>query len=230
MTLVTSPTSSSVTAPTTSASGNAPSTPCTLDEVNVENAARISRNHALQSRRNAGEPNVPSDEPLLSPPAPSPPSVSTTSLAQQWMVAFSTMSLNSKAQAKKAFGALATTETSFPVTAASTPKIYYSDDSEVLSSVPLDSTFGLGIHSTITDLADAKQYLPLILFTDESTKRLHCEGHTLKKVKLSIAGMTFHLIDLSTFPAESSLDIFHMERGLEEVSPLAQGCLSDTCL
>lgn len=62
----------------------------------------------------------------------------------------------------------------------------------------LNSTYyGLGIHPNITDLARVGQYLPLILFTDDATRCLHREGHMLKKVKSSIAGVTHHLMSRS---------------------------------
>ncbi|KAF8432019.1 hypothetical protein L210DRAFT_867328 [Boletus edulis BED1] len=72
----------------------------------------------------------------------------------------------------------------------------------------LDSTYGLGIHPTINNLAKARQYLSLILFTDDMTKCLHRGSLTFKKIKSTIGGIMHHLLDLAILPAEDSLNAF----------------------
>ncbi|KAG6376779.1 hypothetical protein JVT61DRAFT_1803 [Boletus reticuloceps] len=80
--------------------------------------------------------------------------------AQQWLAAYTLLSPDSKARAAKAFDAIK------PADAA--PTIVFSTNKEIKMSLTLDSTYGLGIHPTINDLAKAGQYLPLILFTDDN--------------------------------------------------------------
>ncbi|KAF8435503.1 hypothetical protein L210DRAFT_3648665 [Boletus edulis BED1] len=141
-----------------------------------------------------------SGNPFIPPSTPAHTQGSSASKAQQWLAAYTLLSPDSKARAAKAFDAIK------PADAA--PSIIFSTNKEIKMSSTLDSTYGLGIHPTINDLAKAGQYLPLILFTDDMTKRLHRGGLTLKKIKSTIGGITHHLLDLSAFPAEDSLDAF----------------------
>lgn len=173
-----------------------------LAEIDTKNAARTSRNQALQARRDAYKASVPADDILIARPSTPTSNHPLTTQAQQWITAYVVMSPGSKSQAIKALDAIKPAAS----TPSSTHKILFSARKEIQMSMTFDCTCGLGIHSTITDLASAGQYLPLILFTDDATKRLHHEGHTLKKVKSSIAGVTHHLLDLSTSPPEDSLD------------------------
>lgn len=166
---------------------NTTSPPRTLVEIHAEDTARISPNRVLQSRRDAGEPNVPLDETLL----PSTPSAcnssSAPSIAQQWMESFATVSPNSKARAKQAFNTLKTTGTFSPTA----PKVYYSRFSLLsLSTTPLVSG---SIPPSRTWQTLSNTFLSFFFFTDESTKRLYREGHALKKVKSFITGTTYHL-------------------------------------
>ena len=112
------------------------------------------------------------------------------------------MSPGSKALAAKAFEVMKPT----PPAPSSTAKTIFSASREVGGSTFFDSTYGLGPHSTIIDLANARQHIPLTLFTNDTTKHLQKEGHTLKKVKSTINGVAHHLLDLSLFPAEDKMD------------------------
>ncbi|KAN0081315.1 hypothetical protein V8E55_008939 [Tylopilus felleus] len=153
------------------------------------NAARISRNQALQARR------------VPRPSIPRPSSSSSHWLPHQWIAAYALLSPGSKALAAKAFEVMKPT----PPAPSSTPKTIFSASREVSGSTFFDSTYGLGTHSTIIDLANARQHIPLTIFTNDATKRLQ-EGHSLKKVKSTINGVAHHLLDLSLFPAEDKMD------------------------
>lgn len=104
--------------------------------------------------------------------------------------------------------ALDTIKPDASTTTSSTSKILFPAGKEVAMSTAFNGTYGLGIHSIITNVATAGQYLSLILFTDDATKHLHCKGHTLKKIKSSIASITHHLLNLTSFPSEDSLNAF----------------------
>ncbi|KAG6373563.1 hypothetical protein JVT61DRAFT_6209 [Boletus reticuloceps] len=145
-----------------------------------------------------------SSNPNLGTSAPSSSQGASSSKAQQLLAAYMLLSPDSKARVTKAFDALNPAD---PDTSTSSTTLF-STSKEIKMSTTLDSTYGLGIHPTINDLAKAGQYLPLILFTDDMTKRLHRGGLTLKKIKSTIGGVTHHLLDLAPFPAEDSLDAF----------------------
>ncbi|KIK79270.1 hypothetical protein PAXRUDRAFT_16416 [Paxillus rubicundulus Ve08.2h10] len=95
-----------------------------------------------------------------------------------------------------------------PNSSASTSKVISTADQEVKASSILNSMYDLGIHSSIFDVANAHQYIPLTLFTNVNTKCLRREGLTLKKVKSSINSVTHHLLNLSQFESEDSMDSF----------------------
>ncbi|KAG1810397.1 uncharacterized protein HD556DRAFT_1205263, partial [Suillus plorans] len=50
------------------------------------------------------------------------------------------------------------------------------------------------------------QYCPLTLFTNQNMERLHREGHSLKRSKVHVNGVSHHLLDLSQFENELDLD------------------------
>ncbi|KAF8125872.1 hypothetical protein EV363DRAFT_1453447 [Boletus edulis] len=110
---------------------------------------------------------------------------SSISKAQQWLATYTLLSPDSKAQAAQAFEAIKQAD----VVTVLSPSVLFSANKEHL-------LYGLGIHSSISELAKVGQYLPLILFTDDIIKHLHRGGLTLKKVKTIIAGITHHLLDL----------------------------------
>jgi hypothetical protein len=70
----------------------------------------------------------------------------------------------------------------------------------------LDSSYNFGIHSFIHDLLVAGPYCPLTLFTNANTERLHREGHSLKRSKVNVNGVLYHLLDLSQFENELAID------------------------
>ncbi|KIK78059.1 hypothetical protein PAXRUDRAFT_775023, partial [Paxillus rubicundulus Ve08.2h10] len=149
-----------------------------------------------------GESGVPIDKPLV-PRIPDPLTPQTGNSTHQWVSAYSLLSPTSKIQAVKALDTLKPTEIkSIP----SLPKVIFTVDREVKVSSSTDGAYSLGIHAVITELAKAKQYTPLTLFTIANTFRLHKEGHLLKKTKSSIDGTIHHLLDLSQFKAEEAMD------------------------
>ncbi|KIK82316.1 hypothetical protein PAXRUDRAFT_804918 [Paxillus rubicundulus Ve08.2h10] len=160
-------------------------------------------NQSLQACHDAGESSMPTDKPLV-PHIPDPSTPQTGSSAHQWVSAYSFLSPTSKIQAIKALDALKPTKIkSIP----SLPKVIFTADREVkVSSFIIDGTYSLGIHAVVTELAKAKQYTPLTLFTVTNTFHLHKEGHLLKKTRSSIDGTIHHLLDLSQFEVEEAMD------------------------
>ncbi|KAN0101068.1 hypothetical protein V8E55_001052 [Tylopilus felleus] len=112
-----------------------------------------------------------SGNPNSTSPTPTPNQGAPTSKAQQLLATYMLLSPDSKTHMTKAFNALkpANTDTSTP-----SSTMLFSTDKEIKMCTTLDSTYGLGIHPTINNLAKAGQYLSLILFTDDMTKCLHC--------------------------------------------------------
>ncbi|KAG0695338.1 hypothetical protein DFH29DRAFT_782173, partial [Suillus ampliporus] len=99
-----------------------------------------------------------------------------------------------------------TASTSTRPNVVSASKVLFDSSKEALSSGTIDSTYNFGIHSFIQDLADAGQYCPLTLFSAENTECLHREGHSLKRSKIHVNGVSHHLLDLSQFEGELNLD------------------------
>ncbi|KIK81746.1 hypothetical protein PAXRUDRAFT_155325 [Paxillus rubicundulus Ve08.2h10] len=159
-------------------------------------------NQSLQACCDVGESSILTDESLV-PHIPDPPTPQTGSSVHQWVFAYSLLSPTSKIQAVKALDTLKPTEVkSIP----SLPKIIFTVDREVEVSLSIDGTYSLGIHAVITELAKAKQYIPLTLFTIANTFCLHKEGHLLKKTDSSINGTIHHLLYLLQFEAEEAMD------------------------
>ncbi|KAG2146034.1 uncharacterized protein EDB93DRAFT_1047913, partial [Suillus bovinus] len=121
---------------------------------------------------------------------------------QQWISAFAQLSPNSQNQ-----GISILTPKSIPrpsVTAVS--KVLFDSLKEALGGAGLDSTYNFGIHSFIHNLLLAGQYCPLTLFTNTNTEHLHREGHLLKRSKININGVSYHLLNLSQFDNELDMD------------------------
>ncbi|KIJ17528.1 hypothetical protein PAXINDRAFT_9477 [Paxillus involutus ATCC 200175] len=195
--------SSNVTASSSSSSTsiNTPSL-TNNNEIDAKNLLRIIHNQSLQACHDVGESGIPTDESLV-PCIPEPPTPQTGSSAHQWVSAYSLLSPTSKIQAVKALDTLKPTKIkSIP----SLPKVIFTADREVKVSSSTDGAYSLGIHAVVTELAKAKQYTHLTLFTIANTFRLHKEGHLLKKTKSSIDGTIYHLLDLSQFEAEEAMD------------------------
>ncbi|KIK90258.1 hypothetical protein PAXRUDRAFT_801994, partial [Paxillus rubicundulus Ve08.2h10] len=179
------------------------------NKIDAKNLLRIIHNQSLQACCDVGESGVPTDESLvpriypLVYSIPEPPTPQTGSFAHQWISAYSLLSPTSKIQAVKALDTLKSTEIkSIP----SLPKVIFTTDREVKVSSSTDGTYSLSIHTVVTELAKAKQYTPLTLFTIANTFRLHKEGHLLKKTKSSIDSTIYHLLDLLQFEAEEAMD------------------------
>ncbi|KIK86578.1 hypothetical protein PAXRUDRAFT_802788 [Paxillus rubicundulus Ve08.2h10] len=171
--------------------------------IDAENTLCVSHNSLLQARRDAGEVGILIDEPLLS-RLPDPPVMNA---GQEWISAYLSLTPGTRIRAVKALDAIKPSQAP-PNSSASTSKVIFITDQEVKASSVLDSAYDLGIHSSIFNLANACQYIPLTLFTNVNTKRLHREGLTLKKVKSSINGVTHHLLNLSQFESEDGMDSF----------------------
>ncbi|KIK78685.1 hypothetical protein PAXRUDRAFT_772148, partial [Paxillus rubicundulus Ve08.2h10] len=123
--------------------------------------------------------------------------------AHQWVSAYSLLSPSSKVQAVKALDALKPTKIK-PVPSLLT--VIFMPDREVKVSSSLDGAYSPGIYVVVTELAKAKQYNPLMLFTIANTFHLYKEGHLLKETKSSIDGTINHFLDLSQFKAKETMD------------------------
>lgn len=172
----------------------------TRDQVVAENARRVTDNAALQVRRDAGELNVPADEPLL-------PIPTTATGLQQWISAFVNLSPNSQAQGSAVLDSIVGPKVSSArPTIASVSKVLFNTSQETAVTSGLDSSYNFGIHHFIQDLANAGEYCPLVLFSNKNTERLHREGHSLKRTKVHVNGVSHHLLDLTQFENERDLD------------------------
>ncbi|KIK93110.1 hypothetical protein PAXRUDRAFT_829309, partial [Paxillus rubicundulus Ve08.2h10] len=158
---------------------NSPPHVMSNDEIVAENELRTLRNEALQTRQDDGESSVPTDEPLI--PLPSPPSSSNTGTHLHRVLA-TFMQLSPASQVK-------------------------ASAAELPASEAFDSTYNLSIHHLVIELAEARQYLPLTLFTNKNNKHLHSEAYTLKRIKVPTSvGTNTHLLNLSQFKSEDTLD------------------------
>ncbi|KAG0693352.1 hypothetical protein DFH29DRAFT_776788, partial [Suillus ampliporus] len=129
-------------------------------------------------------------------------STSYSTALQQWLSAFAQLSPNSQNQGTNIFIPKPSTRPNIPAIA----KVLFDSSKEAPSGAGLDLTYNFGIHSFIQDLLIAGQYCPLTLFTNSNTKRLHREGHSLKRSKINVAGISYHLLDLSQFENELDMD------------------------
>ncbi|KAG2094613.1 uncharacterized protein F5147DRAFT_778921 [Suillus discolor] len=136
----------------------------THDQIVAENLRQVADNAIPQQRRDAGEPNIPTDELLI----PTPPQPTGTAL-QQWIAAFTQLSPNSQNQGS----AILTPKTVTQPNITSVLKVLFDSSKEAPSGASLDSTYNFGIHSFIQDLLVAGQYCPLTLFTNINTEHLH---------------------------------------------------------
>ncbi|KIK80395.1 hypothetical protein PAXRUDRAFT_15821 [Paxillus rubicundulus Ve08.2h10] len=109
---------------------------------------------------------------------------------QEWISAYLSLTPGTRIWAIKALDAIKPSEAP-PNSSVLRLKVIFTADQEVKASSVLNSTYDLGIHSSIFDLANARQ-----------------EGLTLKKVKSSINGVTHHLLNLSQFESEDGMDSF----------------------
>ncbi|RDB16021.1 hypothetical protein Hypma_003462 [Hypsizygus marmoreus] len=184
-----------------SAAGN---TFTTNMQIYAENIASTGCNNALQARRDAGEPDVPIDEALLSllptqivTPPPTPASNVT-----QMVAAFSQFSPNSQSKAL-----LLLNGPSQPTVPSTTSRILFTASDELPASTS-SMDFGYGIHPFLVQLAMHKVHIPLTLFTSKSTNRLHRESTTLtQKVIYTKNNTKSHILDVSQFPSELTIDV-----------------------
>jgi len=179
-------------------------TQMTYDQIVAENTCRVASNAALQLLRDAGNPNVTQDEPLL----PLPPSPSAGNHLQQWISAFVNLSPTSQAQGAAVLEGIAGSSRNVAtrLNTTSIAKALFDSSKEIATSSGLDSTYNFGIHHFIQDLTNAGEYCPLTLFSNKNTERLHHEGHSLKRTKVHVNGVSHHLLDLSQFESECNLD------------------------
>ncbi|KAG2128732.1 hypothetical protein DEU56DRAFT_694822, partial [Suillus clintonianus] len=121
---------------------------------------------------------------------------------QQWLSTFVQLSPNSQNQGTTIFTPKTLSRPNIPAVA----KVLFDSSKEAPSGVGLDSTYNFGIHSFIQDLLVTRQYCPLTLFTNSNTEHLHHEGHSLKRSKINVAGISYHLLNLSQFENELDMD------------------------
>ncbi|KIK82181.1 hypothetical protein PAXRUDRAFT_154371 [Paxillus rubicundulus Ve08.2h10] len=128
---------------------------------------------------------------------------------QEWISAYLSLTPGTRNRAVKALDAIKPSQAQSNSSVLML-KVIFTADQEVKASASsiLNSMYDLGIHSSIFDLTNAHQYIPLTLFTNVNTKHLHREGLTLKKVKSSINGVTHHLLNLSQFKSEGGMGSF----------------------
>ncbi|KAG1731062.1 uncharacterized protein EDB91DRAFT_1013741, partial [Suillus paluster] len=138
---------------------------------------------------------------------PVPPVSTTANILQQWISAFVNLSPNSQAQGAAVLDSIASTKVSgVRPNVAPISKVLFDSSKEVATSSGLDSSYNFGIHRFIQDLANAGEYCPLTLFSNKNTEHLHCEGHSLKRTKVHVNGVSLHLLDLSQFESEWDID------------------------
>lgn len=195
--------SGSSTTPATIAA-NAPTSVNNLTQpkINAENLLWTTCNGALHIRCDAGELNMPNDEPLLSTNphiTTPPPTVTSHSLNLiQFASAFSQFSPNSQNQALNLIN-----NTSAPILPS---EILFSTSHE-LPALSSSIDFSYGIHSFIITLAKNKVHIPLTLFTSNATRRLHTEATSLKQNTVyNSSGVKCHILDLSQFPEELKIE------------------------
>ncbi|KAG2348662.1 hypothetical protein BDR05DRAFT_995067 [Suillus weaverae] len=203
------PVAASSSAPLGSASTNPSATPIiagplmTHTQVVAENNCHTADNMALQLHRDAGELNIPADEPLL----PIPPAPTTANSLRQWILAFIHLSPNLQAQGATVLDSIVGTKApGIRPSVASVSKVLFDSSKEIATSSGLDSSYNFRIHHFIQDLANTSEYCPLTLFSNKNTEHLHCEGHSLKCTKVHVNRVSHHLLDLSQFKSERDSD------------------------
>ncbi|KIK90488.1 hypothetical protein PAXRUDRAFT_151840 [Paxillus rubicundulus Ve08.2h10] len=185
---------------------NSPPHVMSNDEIVPKNELRTLRNEALQTRWDDRESPIPTDEPLI--PLPSPPSSSNTGThLHQVLAAFVQLSPASQVKASAAVNSLGLTNSTPCPDTSSVSKVLFDTSKELPASEAFDSTYNLSIHHLVIELVEARQYLPLMLFTNKNNKHLHSEAYMLKCIKAPTSvGTNTHLLDLSQFESEDTLD------------------------
>ncbi|KIK79511.1 hypothetical protein PAXRUDRAFT_16296 [Paxillus rubicundulus Ve08.2h10] len=164
-------------------------TPISEANIIAENNLRKELNLMLQAQRDVGTSNIDSDLSLL--PLPdNPPSFS---ISEQIIAAFTLLSPTSKTSVS-----IALNKTKPPPDPNPAPKFLF----DVTDKLPCSSTpslYHLDTHRLIIDLAEAKCYLPLTLFTANAMQCLYQESGSLKLIKSQhpITKTTVHVIDTS---------------------------------
>ncbi|KAF9467015.1 hypothetical protein BDZ94DRAFT_1133559, partial [Collybia nuda] len=122
----------------------------------------------------------------------------------QFASAFSQFSPNTQSQAISLIKS--STVPTIP-TASSLLQFLFSTNDELPASSSSHDP-GYFVHPFIVRLAENKLHIPLTLFTSKSTNRLFKETTTIKQTTtFNPTGVKCHIIDLSHFPDEDSLDI-----------------------
>lgn len=189
--------SSNINTSTASSLANSVPAPATLsyDQTIAENTCHVTDNLVLQNCHNAGDLNVPTDEPIfILPPNSNVPA----NKLYYWVAAFAQLSPASQAQGLVLLNSImpAQASTLSRPNVIAVAKVLFDSSKEALSSGTIDSNYNFGIHSFIQDLIDSTynfsidsfiqdltdvgQYCPLTLFSTENTEHLHWEGHSLK--------------------------------------------------
>jgi len=156
-------------------------------------------------------PTLPSS--LIPNPSTPTPSASNTSYASM-VAAFQRLSPNRQASLQSSINASTATSSS-----SNTSSLPTNTSSSLIFDVINERTVqnhfnndSYGIHTYILDLARYHQHIPLVLLTTKVSKHLFLESSTLKFVTFysshhGMAPTKCHLIDISQFPAESSISI-----------------------
>ncbi|KAF9456232.1 hypothetical protein BDZ94DRAFT_1178185 [Collybia nuda] len=119
------------------------------------------------------------------------------------LAAFSQFSLTTQSKVKT----LINSPPSSVVLPPTIPRILFSSSSEQPISGS-SSDFGLGTHPFIIQLAQNAIHIPLVLFTSKLTNKLHKESTSIKQNTVyNSLGTKCHVMDLSQFPEESTMDI-----------------------
>ncbi|KIK76032.1 hypothetical protein PAXRUDRAFT_171053 [Paxillus rubicundulus Ve08.2h10] len=173
-------------------------TPISEADIIAENNLRKVLNLTLQAQQDAGISNIDNDLSLLLLPD-NPPSFS---MSEQIIAAYTLLSPTSKASVSTALN-----KTQPPSDPNPAPKSLF----DVADKLPCSSTpslYHLDTHRLIINLAEAKCYLPLTLFTADTTQCLYRESRSLKLIKSQhpITKMTVNVIDTSSFGDEKDMD------------------------
>ncbi|KIJ10600.1 hypothetical protein PAXINDRAFT_16436 [Paxillus involutus ATCC 200175] len=148
-------------------------TPVSEAVITAENDLRKALNLTLQAQQDAGVINVDSNLSLLPFPANSP----SFSVSEQIITAFTLLSPTSKSSVSTTLNKVQPPPDPIP-----TSKFLF----DVADKLPCSSTpslYHLDTHRLIINLAEAKRYLPLTLFTADAMQRPYQESGSLKLIK-----------------------------------------------
>ncbi|KIK80359.1 hypothetical protein PAXRUDRAFT_766154 [Paxillus rubicundulus Ve08.2h10] len=170
-----------------------------MADITAENDLQKVLNLTLQARWDVGISNVDSDLPLI----PLPDNLPSFSMSEQIIAVFMLLSPTSKTSVSTALNKTQPPPNPNP---ASKFLLFNAADELPCSSTP--SLYHLDTHRLIIDLAEAKHYLPLTLFTAKAMQHLYQESGSLKLIKSQhpIMKTMVNVIDTSSFGDEKDMD------------------------